>query len=70
MFRVRCSTVFRIWEQVQYCSREKENGALLFSGERNWCILIYTGAILFLGEGNCQLVHYCSQEKEAGAILY
>ena len=56
-----------------YCFQEKEgSGALLFSGEGNWCstdrrrrdLVLYcfqergTGALLFSGEGN-----WCSTDR-------
>ena len=67
-----CSTVFRRREQVQYCSQEKETGALLFSGEEIWCSKLSTR------EGNwCstdlwgkKLVLYCFQEKETGVVQF
>ena len=61
--------------------QEKGTGALLISGERNWCSTVFrsrelvhycsqekeTCAILFSGE---KLVHYCSQEEETSALLF
>ena len=62
--KVRCFTVFRIWEQVHYCSQAKETWAVIFSGERNRCI--YTGTPLFSGEGNrCSNVF---RKRELGAL--
>ena len=43
-----------------YCSQEKETGALLFSGERNWCTTVFRKK---------KQVMYYSQEKETGALL-
>ena len=44
-----------------YCFQEKETGALLFSGEGNWCSTVFRRR---------ELVLYCFQEKETGALLF
>ena len=80
--RALVHTVIRRREQVHYCSQEKETGALLFSGEGNWCSTVFTirylvlycsqeketGALLF--SRRRKQVHYCSKEKETGALLF
>ena len=44
-----------------YCFQEKETGALLFSGEGNWCSTVFRRR---------ELVLYCFQEKETGALMF
>ena len=45
---------------VLYCFQEKGSGALLFSGEGNWCTTDLRRR---------KLVLYCFQEKGTGALL-
>ena len=40
--------------------QEKGTGALLISGERNWCSAVFRSR---------ELVHYCSKEKETCAVI-
>ena len=53
---MQCTTVLRRRKKVLYCFQDKGSGAILFSGEGNWCTTVLkekeTGTILFLGEGN------------------
>ena len=36
-----CCTVFRRKKLVHYSFQEKETGAVLFLGERNWCTTVF-----------------------------
>ena len=79
-----CSTLFRRRDSVHYCYQEKKTGALLFSGEGNWCTSVLRRrkqvfySFNFLREGiwcytvlrRKKLVLYCSQEKETGALRF
>ena len=47
---------------VFYCFQKKRTGALLFSGEKNWCTTVIRRIMK-------QLL-YCSQENEIGALLF
>ena len=44
-----------------YCSQEKGKGALLFSGEGNWCSTVFRRR---------EVVLYCFHKKETGALLF
>ena len=63
------TTVFRRRELVLYYSQEKESGALLFSGEGNWCTTVLSGERNWctIVTRRRELVHNCYQEKETGA---
>ena len=43
------------------CPHDKGTGALLISGERNWCNTVFRRK---------ELVHNCSEEKETCALLF
>ena len=59
-----------------YCFQKKGSGALLFSGEGNWCSTVLnkkeTGAGCYTVYvfRRMDLVLYFSQEKEYGALMF